>query len=112
MKKPLEIYASVILHQGCAIPPINETESRLHKWGECRSQRFYLGIARKTQHKLKNNHIVIGEWIREESLAAHLGHRLTVYYKHGKAILLCKDDNTEVLGSVSQSVEDTVSKAV
>lgn len=59
-KNPLLIYAQVILHSGCAIPPINETESRLHRWDECRSQRFFLSVARKHQHKLKSNGLSIG----------------------------------------------------
>ena len=56
----IEIYASVILHSGCAIPPINETESRLHTWAECREQRFFRRVARKHQHKLQSNGIAIG----------------------------------------------------
>jgi hypothetical protein len=65
---PLEIYAQVILHQGCAIPPKNETESRLHKWYECRSQRWFMRVARKHQYKLKSNKIVIGDWIKRTDL--------------------------------------------
>lgn len=66
--KPLEKYAQVLLHTGCAIPPIGETESRLHKWHECRAKRFYLKIAAKQQHKLKSNGLAIGYWIKKEDL--------------------------------------------
>lgn len=59
-------YAQVILHPGCAIPPIGETKSRLHKWSECRSRNFFLRIARKHQHKLKSNGLAYGIWIKEE----------------------------------------------
>lgn len=66
--KPIEAYASIILHSGCAVPPIGETISRRHKWSECRSKDFYRKIARKTQHKLKSNGLVIGKWIKKEDL--------------------------------------------
>lgn len=66
--KPLEVYASVVLHSGCAVPPINETESRKHKWNECRAQDFFMRIARKHQHKLKSNGLVIGTWIKKADL--------------------------------------------
>ena len=58
----LEVYASVILHSGCAIPPKGETESRLHKWEECRDTKFFLRIARKHQHKLQSKGLEIA-WI-------------------------------------------------
>ena len=67
--KPLEKYSQIILHSGCAIPPINETESRLHKWDECRAQKFYLKIAAKQQHKLKSNGVAIGYWVEKKDLA-------------------------------------------
>lgn len=66
--KPLEIYAQVILHPGCGIPPKGEEQSRPHKWDECRSQEFFMRIARKHQHKLKSNGLVIGEWVKIEHL--------------------------------------------
>ena len=56
----LETYAQVILHKGCAIPPIGETESRLHRWDECRDKSFFLRVARKHAHWLKSNGIYIG----------------------------------------------------
>jgi len=65
-KTPIEIYTQVILHSGCAIPPKNEYISRLHRWDECREQKFFLRIAKKHQHKLKSNGIVIGQWINEK----------------------------------------------
>lgn len=75
---PIEKYAEVILHKGCAIPPINETESRLHKWNECRSKNFYLRIARKHQHALKSNGMAIGTWVKRIECpcngACHNGH--------------------------------------
>lgn len=61
---PLEKYAQVILHAGCAIPPIGEIESRLHRWDECRSQQFFLRMARKHQHKLNSNGLAIGTWVK------------------------------------------------
>lgn len=63
--KPLEIYCQQILHSGCAIPPKGEKESRFHKWSECREQKWYMRIARKHQHKLQSNGVVIGQWINE-----------------------------------------------
>lgn len=60
-----EKYAQIVLHPGCAIPPIGETKSRLHKWSECRSKKFFLRIARKHQHKLKSNGLAYGIWIRK-----------------------------------------------
>ncbi len=63
--KPLEVYAQQVLHSGCAIPPKGERNSRKHKWSECRSQQWYMKIARKHQHKLQSNGIVIGQWINE-----------------------------------------------
>ena len=87
---PLETYAQVILHSGCAIPPINETKSRHHRWDECRDQKFFLRVARKHQHKLKSNGIVIGAWIHvSEETMRQLG-----------------------FGSVSQQAEETDSKPV
>jgi hypothetical protein len=65
---PLEIYCITILHPGCALPPIGETESRRHKWSECPSKEFFRRIARKHQHKLNNNGLAIGEWISKEKL--------------------------------------------
>lgn len=62
---PLEIYCQVILHSGCAIPPKGEKEGRKHRWDECQAQYFYKRIARKHQHKLKSNGVVIGQWINE-----------------------------------------------
>jgi hypothetical protein len=64
-RESLEKYAQMILHPGCAIPPIGEQESREHKWSECRSQYFFMRIARKHQHKLKSNGMAIGIWVDE-----------------------------------------------
>lgn len=61
---PLEKYAQVVLHSGCAIPPINETESRKHKFEECRLQKLHLRRARKHQHKLQSNGLAIGYWVK------------------------------------------------
>jgi hypothetical protein len=67
-REVLEKYSQVILHSGCALPPINETEPRKHRWDECREQRFYMRIARKHQHKLQSNGLAIGEWIKADDL--------------------------------------------
>ena len=68
MNRPLETYASVILHSGCAIPPRGEAESRLHKWEECTQQEFYKRLARKHQHKLISNNLAIGTRIKRSDL--------------------------------------------
>ena len=61
-KSPLEIYASVILHSGCAL--VQEK----HTWSKCPAQHVYYRIARKHQHKLKSNGMVIGRWSKREDL--------------------------------------------
>lgn len=65
----LERYAQVILHKGCAIPPKNEPRSRLHRWDECRSQRFFMSIARKHQHHLKSNGVNIAPVVKSVDAA-------------------------------------------
>jgi hypothetical protein len=67
-QNPLEIYAQVILHSGCATPPKGEDEPRKHRWDECAIQKFFLKVAAKHQHKLKSNGLAIGFWIKEEDL--------------------------------------------
>lgn len=61
---PLERYAQIILHSGCAIPPKGEKLPRKHKWDECRVQKLFLRIARKHQHKLQSNGLTIGYWVK------------------------------------------------
>jgi len=58
MNKPLEIYASVILHSGCALTSNN------HKWIECPNKEFYRKLARKHQIKLNSNGVAVGKWIK------------------------------------------------
>lgn len=97
MPIPLEKYAQIILHSGCAIPPKGEQESRKHRWDECRAQKFYLKIARKHQRKLQSNGLTIGEWI---NLRGHEEHFVEIYYENVSKdyTLLCNCGET--LGKV------------
>lgn len=62
---PIETYAKVVLHSGCALVP-----GKPHKWEQCPAQDIYLKRARKHQHKLKSNGLVIGNWIKEDDIQA------------------------------------------
>lgn len=66
--KPLEIYAEVILHSGCALPPKGEEKWRKHRLAECRLRNMIIRTAKTHQADLNDAGVAIGFWIQKQDL--------------------------------------------